>query len=155
MLSINELSIETLHSIIQDLQQNNIQLRKEQSILKTKLEVMEKDMISRQTEFNPTEKNIIDQWLEQNCEPADNVLAEDGITLIAPTQLRLLYDNFTEWCSENLDLRYNKIPDMMLFKKELKKWQEKSEYGLVYGKRKDQAGVNGYEANMLFNLKII
>ena len=155
MLSINELSIETLHSIIQDLQQNNIQLRKEQSILKTKLEVMEKDMISRQTEFNPTEKNIIDQWLEQNCEPADNVLAEDGITLIAPTQLRLLYDNFTEWCVEMIDLRYNQIPDMMLFKKELKKWQEKSEFGLVYGKRKNQAGVNGYEANMLFNLKII
>ena len=155
MLSINELSNETLHSIIQDLQQNNIQLRKEQSILKTKLEVMEKDMISRQTEFNPTEKNIIDQWLEQNCEPADNVLAEDGKTLIAPTQLRLLYDNFTEWCVEMIDLRYNQIPDMMLFKKELKKWQEKSQYGLVYGKRKNQAGVNGYEANMLFNLKII
>jgi hypothetical protein len=155
MLSVNELSNETLHLIIQDLQRNNIQLRKEQSILKTKLEVMEKDMISKQTEYNPSEPNIIDQWLEQCCDPADNILAEDGKTLVAPTNIRILYDNFSEWCFENINLKQTNIPDMKIVKTHLKKWQEKSKYGLVYGKRKDQAGVNGYEANMLFNLKLI
>ena len=43
---------------------------------------------------------------------------------------------------------------MSVVKTSLKKWQEKSEWGLSYGKRKDQAGPNGYEACMQFNLVI-
>ena len=148
MLSVNELSIKTLHSIIKDLQENNIQLKKENRLLENKLEQMKKE------KYTQDESNIMDKWLEQSCDPADNILAEDGKTLIAPTPLRALYDNFAEWCSEVSDLQINQIPDMMLFKKYLKKWQEKSKYGLHYGKRKNQAGCNGYEANMLFNLKL-
>ena len=130
-------------------------LHKEYLIMKTKLEVMETDMISKQTEYSPNDKNIIEKWLEQCCENADNVLAEDGKTLRAPTSFRLLYDNFSEWCCDILCFQSNQIPDMHIVKKELKKWQEKSQYGLNYGKRKDKEGVNGYEAHMLFNLKIL
>lgn len=153
MLSVNDLSLETLHSIIRDLQENNIQLKKEQSILKTKLEVMEKDMISKQTTYITT-KEYMDQWVEQNCTTADNILAQDGKTLVAPTQFRSLYDNFSEWCMDMKELKSIQIPDKITFKKYLKNWQERSEYGLNYGKRKSQAGVNGYEANMRFNLII-
>tara|TARA_R100000697_G_scaffold56690_3_gene70018 strand:+ start:1104 stop:1628 length:525 start_codon:yes stop_codon:yes gene_type:complete len=97
---------------------------------------------------------IIAKWMEQSCEPADNVLAEDNKTSIAPTNIRTLYDNFEEWCSL-VDI-YNKNQiDMKTFKCELKKWQEKSEYGLNCGKRKDQSGSNGYESNMLVNLKLL
>jgi hypothetical protein len=156
MLSVNELSIETLHSIIKDLQQNNIQLRKEHTILKTKLEVMEKDMISREkSEVDFSESKMIEMWIDLMCEPADNVLAEDGKTLIAPTNIRILYDNFSEWSVENINLKVHHIPDLRTFKGQLMKWQQRSKYGLSYGKRKDQAGVNGYSSNMLFNLKLI
>jgi hypothetical protein len=98
---------------------------------------------------------IIGQWLEQYCETADNILAEDGKTLRAPTTFKHLYDNFAEFCVDIINLKIEQIPDMKTVKQYLKKWQEKSEYGLNYGKRKDQSGINGYEANMLFNLKLI
>ena len=97
---------------------------------------------------------IIGQWMEQYCETADVILAPDGKTLIAPTPFKQLYDNFSEFCFDVIGLKLEQIPDMIIVKQYLKKWQEKSQYGLNCGKRKDQSGVNGYEANMLFNLKI-
>ena len=48
----------------------------------------------------------------------------------------------------------NNIPDMSVVKTSLKKWQEKSDWGLNYGKRKSEAGPNGYEACLRFNLII-
>jgi P4 family phage/plasmid primase-like protien len=100
------------------------------------------------------DNDIIGQWISQECEPCDNMVAADNITKMAPTEYRTLYAGFQEWCEEVLGRDKNNIPEMSAAKTALKKWQEKSEWGLNYGKRKDQAGPNGYEANMLFNLKI-
>jgi len=166
--NLEGLSERTLKFMIVDLSSQNDKLKKE-------IKECEKPLLKKISELNMKKnsldyeilyyKSIIDtfdksrqqvgSWLEQCCEQADNVLAEDGKTLQAPTSFRLLYDNFSEWCCDVLGLLSNQIPDMKDFKTELKKWQEKSQYGLNYGKRKDQAGPNGYEAHMLFNLKIL
>ena len=69
-------------------------------------------------------------------------------------EFRPLYDNFSEFCGDVLGRQSNNIPDMSVVKTALKKWQEKSDWGLCYGKRKDQSGPNGYEACMRFNLKV-
>ena len=45
-------------------------------------------------------------------------------------------------------------PDKGGVRNALKKWQEKSQYGLSYGKKKSDSGANGYEKAMKFNLKI-
>ena len=65
-----------------------------------------------------------------------------------------IFDNFSEFCGDVLGRQSNNIPDMSVVKTALKKWQEKSDWGLCYGKRKDQSGPNGYEACMRFNLKV-
>ena len=167
--NLEGLSERTLKFMIVDLYSQNDKLKKqikecEKPLLEKISELnMKKDSLDYEIlyyksiidTFDKSDVKIIGQWLEQNCEPAQNVLAEDGKTHRAPTSFRLLYDNFGEWCVENINLKVQEIPDMQIVKKELKKWQEKSQFGLTYGKRKDQAGVNGYEANMLFNLKII
>jgi len=164
--NLEGLSERTLKFMIVDLYSQNDKLKNEiQEKLIDKISELNMKIISLEYDvkyyksiidtFDNSQNQRIGQWLEQCCEPAQNVLAEDGKTLRAPTSFRLLYDNFTEWCVENINLQNNQIPDMQIVKKELKKWQEKSQFGLTYGKRKDQAGVNGYEANMLFNLKII
>lgn len=150
IINTEDLSLETLHSIIKDLQKTNTQLKRDQSVLKIKLETMENDMIHKSK--NTNEEKYISQWIEQCLEPSDNILAEDGITKIAPSQFRSLYDNFSEWCFDVIGLSSKQIPDMNTVKSYLKQWQEKSEYGLHCGKRKDKAGVNGYLANMRFNL---
>ena len=87
---------------------------------------------------------IMDQWMEQETEECETV-----------TEFRTLYDYFTEWCVEVLGRLSNNVPDKLSFKKHLKKWQGESKFGLNYGKKKKEAGPNGYEANMLFNLKLI
>ena len=112
------------------------------------------DEIKAKTSEYRGDNDIIGQWISQECEPIDNISAADGVTKMAPTEFRTLYAGFSEWCVEVLGRDRNNIPDMSGAKTALKKWQEKSEWGLNYGKRKDQAGPNGYEANMLFNLLI-
>jgi hypothetical protein len=87
---------------------------------------------------------IMDQWIECETEECETV-----------TEFRILYDYFADWCVEVLDRTSNNIPDMASFKKYLKKWQEKSKFGLEYGKKKADAGPNGYEACMKFNLHFI
>ena len=84
------------------------------------------------------------RWIEQETEECETV-----------TEFRTLYDYFTEWCVEVLGRLSNNVPDKLSFKKHLKKWQGESKFGLNYGKKKKEAGPNGYEANMLFNLKLI
>ena len=56
-----------------------------------------------------------------------------------------------EWC-EGEEIR--NCPDKKSVRNSLKKWQEKSRYGLNYGKKKSEAGSNGYEKSMKFNLVI-
>jgi len=155
------LSERTLKCMVIDLSKKNStmeetirKLEKEKSSLEYGIE-LHKSIIDG---YNASSKDHISkwigQWIEEYCEPADVILAEDGKTLIAPTPFKQLYDNFSEWCVDNINLKLEQIPDMRIVKQYLKKWQEKSQYGLNCGKRKDQSGVNGYEANMLFNLKI-
>mgnify|MGYP001216901685 FL=1 len=100
------------------------------------------------------DNDIIGQWIEQQCETKGHDISADGITKVAPTDFKTLYDSFSEFCENVLGRQSNNIPDMSVVKTALKKWQEKSEWGLSYGKRKDQAGPNGYEACMQFNLVI-
>jgi len=112
------------------------------------------DEIKSKTNEYRGDNDIIGQWIEQYCEVADYVISADGITKLAPTEFKPLYDNFSEFCVDVLGRSNNNIPDMSVVKTALKKWQEKSDWGLCYGKRKDQSGPNGYEACMRFNLKI-
>ena len=112
------------------------------------------DEIKAKTNEYRGDNDIIGQWIEQYCEVADNVVSADGVTKLAPTEFRPLYDNFSEFCGDVLGRQSNNIPDMSVVKTALKKWQEKSDWGLCYGKRKDQSGPNGYEACMRFNLKV-
>lgn len=112
------------------------------------------DEVKAKTNEYRGDNDIIGSWIEQECETADNVYAADDVTKIAPTEFRTLYDKFAEWCGESLGRQSNNIPDMSVVKTSLKKWQEKSKWGLHYGKRKNQSGPNGYEACMRFNLII-
>ena len=112
------------------------------------------DEVKAKTNEYRGDNDIIGQWIEQYCEVADNIVSADGITKLAPTEFKPLYDNFSEFCVDVLGRSNNNIPDMSVVKTALKKWQEKSDWGLCYGKRKDQSGPNGYEACMRFNLKI-
>jgi len=112
------------------------------------------DEIKAKTNEYRGDNDIIGQWIEQYCEVADNVVSADGVTKLAPTEFKPLYDNFSEFCGDVLGRQSNNIPDMSVVKTALKKWQEKSDWGLCYGKRKDQSGPNGYEACMRFNLVV-
>ena len=112
------------------------------------------DEIKAKTSEYRGDNDIIGQWILQECEIADNIFASDNITKMAPTEFRTLFDKFAEWCTNVMGRQSNNIPDMSVVKTALKKWQEKSDWGLNYGKRKDRAGPNGYEANMRFNLII-
>ena len=112
------------------------------------------DEIKAKTNEYRGDNDIIGKWIAQECEPGDNVLSSDNVTKMAPTEFRTLFDKFAEWCTNVMGRQSNNIPDMSVVKTALKKWQEKSDWGLNYGKRKDQAGPNGYEANMRFNLLI-
>jgi len=113
-----------------------------------------KEIKAKTNEYR-SDNDIIGQWIEQECEVGDNIKSADNITKVAPTEFRTLYDKFAEWCVEILGRQSNNIPDMASVKTSFKKWQEKSSYGLNYGKKKDEAGPNGYEACMRFNLVIV
>ena len=110
--------------------------------------------IKAKTNEYRSDNDIIGQWIEQQCEVGDNIVSANNVTKVAPTEFRKLYDKFAEWCVETLGRQSNNIPDMAFTRTALKKWQEKSAYGLNYGKKKNEAGPNGYEACMRFNLVI-
>ena len=113
-----------------------------------------KEIKAKTNEYR-SDNDIIGQWIEQECEVGDNIKSADNVTKVAPTEFRTLYDKFAEWCIEVLGRQSNNIPDMVSVKTSLKKWQEKSNHGLHYGKKKtDGNHPNGYEACMRFNLVI-
>jgi len=111
--------------------------------------------IKAKTNEYRSDNDIIGQWIEQECNIGDNIKSADNVTKVAPTEFKTLYDKFSEWCAEVLGRQPNNIPDMSSVKTSLKKWQEKSDFGLNYGKKKQDGGVNGYEACMRFNLVIV
>jgi P4 family phage/plasmid primase-like protien len=94
--------------------------------------------------------DLVGLWIDQNCEVSENIISPDGMEW-APTSFDVLYDDFCEWCEEE---EYRNRPDKTSVRNALKKWQEKSEYGLNYGKRKSDEGPNGYERALKFNLVI-
>ena len=94
-------------------------------------------------QHNEPDNVIMNQWIEQETEESETL-----------TEFKTLYDRFAEWCLEVLGRTSNDIPDMPSFKSYLKKWQAKTTFGLHYGKKKVEAGPNGYEAKLKFNLKV-
>ena len=111
--------------------------------------------IKAKTNEYRSDNDIIGQWIEHECEVGDNMKSSDNVTKVAPTEFKTLYDKFTEWAADVLGMQTNNIPDMVSVKTSLKKWQEKSDFGLNYGKKKHEGGPNGYEACMRFNLVIV
>ena len=112
------------------------------------------DEVKAKTNEYRNNNDLVGQWIEQNCIEADNIESTDGVMEMAPTDFETLYDNFVEWCQEE---EVNSRPDKKGVKAALKKWQEKSRYGLSYASKKSDAeGMpNGYEKAMKFNLKIV
>ena len=110
------------------------------------------DEVKAKTREYRNNNDLVGQWIDQNCEPADNIVSNDGITEQAPTDFDTLYDDFIEWCEEE---EFKNRPDKGGVRNALKKWQEKSPYGLSYGKKKSEAGANGYEKSMKFNLILV
>ena len=109
------------------------------------------DEVKTKTNEYRNNNDLVGQWIDQNCMEEDNIISTDGITEQAPTDFENLYDDFKEWC-EGEEIR--NCPDKKSIRNSLKKWQEKSRYGLSYGKKKSESGANGYEKSMKFNLKI-
>jgi P4 family phage/plasmid primase-like protien len=110
------------------------------------------DEVKAKTNEYRNNNDLIGQWIRDNCVEADNEISTDGITETAPTDFDTLYDDFKEWCGEE---ELKNILDKGSVRNSLKKWQEKSRYGLSYGKNKSEAGANGYEKAMKFNLKTV
>jgi P4 family phage/plasmid primase-like protien len=110
------------------------------------------DEVKAKTNEYRNNNDLVGQWIDQNCEEEDNQVSTDGITEVAPTDFDTLYDNFIEWCEEE---EFKNRPDKGGCRNALKKWQEKSRFGLSYGKKKSDSGANGYEKAMKFNLKIV
>ena len=110
------------------------------------------DEVKAKTNEYRSNNDLVGQWIEQNCEEADNEGSTDGITETAPTDLEDLYSDFSEWCQE---LGIKNTPEKMNVRTALKKWQDKSRFGLSYAKtKKDAVGcANGHEGAMKFNLK--
>jgi hypothetical protein len=98
------------------------------------------------------EQKYLYYWIEFNLTEADNVTDLKGMSY-APTHFETLYDNYVEWCDEEIV----KPQPKKFVKDNLLKWQEKSKYGLSIGKtKKDSEGMsNGYLKSPLFNLKIV
>ena len=109
------------------------------------------DEVKAKTNEYRNNNDLVGQWIDQNCEEAENEISSDGITETAPTDFDTLYEDFKEWCGEE---ELKNIPDKGSVRNALKKWQEKSRFGLSYGKKKSDSGANGYEKAMRFNLNI-
>ena len=110
------------------------------------------DEVMTKTSEYRNNNDLVGQWIDRRCEPAEHVESTDGVTAFAPTDFENLYDDFKEWC-ENEEFKNH--PDKMGVRNALKKWQDKSRWGLSYGKKKSEQGANGYEDAMKFNLKVI
>ena len=111
------------------------------------------DEVRAKTREYRNNNDIVGQWIDTNCEESENIISTDGVTEIAPTDFDTLYKDFSDWCE---DEEIKNRPDKKGVRNSLKKWQEKSRFGLSYGKKKSESDgcPNGYESNMKFNLKI-
>ena len=110
------------------------------------------DEVKAATNEYRNNNDLVGQWIGQNCSIEGNIISANGISEQAPTGFDILHDDFKEWAEEAEHTRIPVRGDVM---KALMKWQEKSTFGLSYGKKKGDAQANGYEKSMKFNLKIL
>lgn len=110
------------------------------------------DEVKAKTRDYRNNNDLVGRWIVLKCEEADNEKAADGVTEYAPTDFETLYSEFSDWCK---DEEFLNRPDKSGVREALKKWQEKSKYGLLYGKYKSDKKPNGYESCMKFNLRLI
>ena len=110
------------------------------------------DEVKAATNEYRNNNDLVGQWIGQNCSEEGNIISANGISEQAPTGFDILHDDFKEWAEEAEHTRIPVRGDVM---KALMKWQEKSTFGLAYGKKKGDAQANGYEKSMKFNLKIL
>jgi len=94
--------------------------------------------------------DLIGQWINDCCAQVENI--KDGINEYAPGEFDNLYAEFKEWCDSQEE---KNPPDKKSVKGALKKWQGSSKFGLSIGKKKNDAGVNGFEMKPRFNLKVV
>lgn len=107
-----------------------------------KLQVLLKDTHESYEEImreHVNQETLIKCFINNRCEEC-----------CSPTEIDILYCDFKEWCIKE---KYDS-PKRNIFKGELKKWQEKSTFGLDIGEKKSDAGVNGFEGKPKFNLKL-
>ena len=88
------------------------------------------------------DSDIITNWFNSDVEECDLV---DGV---APTSMDTLYECFKEW-STNEGIDKKDLPPKKKIKETLLKYQEKSKYGLSFGKN----GRNGSKGSPKFTFK--
>lgn len=96
------------------------------------------ESVTKATEVYLTENDIIRKWIEKDLVECEEVKLFNNI-----------YDSFIIWC-ENEGINHKKYPKGDI-KKELEKMQEKTEYGLSYGKRVKDGQPNGTPNAPKFN----
>jgi putative DNA primase/helicase len=106
--------------------------------------------VNNKTKAYRNENDIVGQWIDQCCQPADNIPDKDGIER-APSNIDNLFYQFKIWCQE----QGHKAADKKKTKDDLIKWQEKSSYGLLIGKTMAQGLPNGSDRKPLFNLVLV
>jgi len=95
--------------------------------------------------------DLVGQWIEENCEEHDFEESSNG-DRFAPSEFAELYPRFTDWCDEE---EIKNRPDRQAVRESLKKWQEKSKYGLMISKKKSDKMRNGTENAPRFNLVVM
>ena len=96
------------------------------------------------------DNDIIGQFITDCCREADNITIGDYI--YAPTEFTSVYTSFADWCDEE---EIKNRPDRQTVRESLKKWQEKSKYGMRISKSKEDRCRNGTHQMPKFNLETI
>ena len=96
------------------------------------------------------DNDIIGQFISDCCREVDNITIGDYT--YAPTEFTSLYTSFIDWCDEE---EIKNRPDRQTVRESLKKWQEKSKYGMRISKSKEDKCRNGTHQAPKFNLETI
>lgn len=96
------------------------------------------------------DNDIIGQFISDCCQEVDNITIGDYT--YAPTEFTSIYTPFVDWCDEE---EIKNRPDRQTVRESLKKWQEKSKYGMRISKSKEDRCRNGTHQMPKFNLETI
>lgn len=96
------------------------------------------------------DNDIIGQFICDCCKEVDHVKIGDYV--YAPTEFATLYTSFVDWCDEE---EIKNRPDRQTVRESLKKWQEKSKYGMRISKTKESKCRNGTDQSPKFNLETL